>query len=26
LTKTEEKETIPSTAQADPLIPEDFLS
>jgi hypothetical protein len=26
LTKTEEKDTITSTAQADPLIPEEFLS
>jgi len=26
LTKTEEKDTITSAAQADPLIPEEFLS
>jgi hypothetical protein len=26
LTKTEEKDTITSTAQADPLIPKEFLS
>jgi hypothetical protein len=26
LTKTEEKDTITSTAQADPLIPEEILS
>jgi hypothetical protein len=26
LTKTEEKDTITSTAQANPLIPEEFLS
>jgi hypothetical protein len=26
LTKTEEKDTITTTAQADPLIPEEFLS
>jgi len=26
LTKTEEKDTITSTAQAGPLIPEEFLS